>query len=130
MKNETTPIKLKVLIPVRNRLETLQKVVELILKVTEKDNCSLVVSSNNCAIDTLSYLESTAKNNKNFCYLTSNVTLSMAKNFERLIRFTVKQIPKEELNSTWLYVTGADDGLTRQAFPEIQKAVAVFQKFR
>ena len=87
MNNDFRSIKLKVLIPVRDRLDTLRNVVDLIFKVTQDADCSIVVSSNNCGEETVSYLKSCSKNNKNLSYLTSNSTLSMAKNFDRLVRF-------------------------------------------
>lgn len=117
-------LKFKILIPVRNRLETLKNVIQLLQSCTVGFDCTITVSSNNCGAETVSYLDEVSNNLNNFSYLTSSTTLSMAKNFEKLIRHSLSEILQDELCRTWLYVTGADDGLMQKALAEIQEAVS------
>ena len=125
MKNTATnrQIKFNILIPTRNRRTTLEKTVKLMDKCCNGFDTNLIVSSNNCSDGTLSFLKNFTAKNSNFSYIESPATLSMAENFERLIRYCLDRIPQDEHTKTWIYLTGADDGLIRNALGEVEKVV-------
>ena len=132
MKNIKTDkqIKFNILIPTRNRRTTLEKTLELMDKCSNGFDTKLIVSSNNCSDGTLNFLKHFSEKNCCFSYIKSPDTLSMAENFERLIRCCLARIPRDEQSKTWVYLTGADDGLMRNAFEEVEKVIKQNPKIR